>query len=530
MELAMVAAGFTPGEADRCAARWRRGSAAAASSRSRRAWKSGMKANGYQPVRRCDLPPDPRLRRIRFSRVALGELRAAGLRLLLDQVPSPGGVLRGAAEQPADGLLRAGAARAGCAPPRRRCGRRTCRRATGTAPSKGRAAAGAAHGERATEKEGRRIAPGASARERRRPPARARSARGRRRRCNHSPRSSPPRALGGRRRRAPRRSMRPRRAPPALPRRGRRGDRGGLREPRSHARPPSAGIAQKAPGQMRLLKAEELKSRPHGTPARAAGLVTCRQCPTPRAAWYSSLEDETGCMNIVVWRHLVETQRRELLGARLMGVRAWSSATARSCTWSPGAFWTTAHCSVRSQPRRAISTKMGALAEILRLIGSYRSGGPSTDRPSSTRCSAGWRCARGRADRGAHLGRLDAPSAPPRALDLATGDIAARRYDIAETRLTLLLRRAPDFAEAWHKRALYYLLGRDDECLHDMRRTSSSSRVTSARCCTSRNSALGARRDDAVSRCAPRARFIRICQFPTEHGDGGARGPNYIPP
>jgi tetratricopeptide (TPR) repeat protein len=63
-------------------------------------------------------------------------------------------------------------------------------------------------------------------------------------------------------------------------------------------------------------------------------------------------------------------------------------------------------------------------------------------------------------------------SAAARALDLATGDIAARRYDIAETRLTQLLRRAPDFAEAWHKRAaLYYLLGRDLECLSDIRRT-----------------------------------------------------------
>lgn len=62
--------------------------------------------------------------------------------------------------------------------------------------------------------------------------------------------------------------------------------------------------------------------------------------------------------------------------------------------------------------------------------------------------------------------------AAARELDLATRDIAARRYDIAETRFTLLLRRAPDFAEAWHKRAaLYYLLGRDEECLHDIRRT-----------------------------------------------------------
>ena len=62
--------------------------------------------------------------------------------------------------------------------------------------------------------------------------------------------------------------------------------------------------------------------------------------------------------------------------------------------------------------------------------------------------------------------------AAARELDLATGDIAARRYDIAETRLTRLLRRAPAFAEAWHKRAaLYYLLGRDAECLRDIERT-----------------------------------------------------------
>ncbi len=62
--------------------------------------------------------------------------------------------------------------------------------------------------------------------------------------------------------------------------------------------------------------------------------------------------------------------------------------------------------------------------------------------------------------------------AAAQALEAATRDIAARRYDLAETRLTILLRRAPGFAEAWHKRAaLYYLLGRDEECLHDLRRT-----------------------------------------------------------
>jgi len=68
---------------------------------------------------------------------------------------------------------------------------------------------------------------------------------------------------------------------------------------------------------------------------------------------------------------------------------------------------------------------------------------------------------------------MDHPhEAAAQALDAATRDIAAQRYDIAETRLTALLRRAPRFAEAWHKRAtLYYLLGRDEECLHDIART-----------------------------------------------------------
>jgi tetratricopeptide (TPR) repeat protein len=62
--------------------------------------------------------------------------------------------------------------------------------------------------------------------------------------------------------------------------------------------------------------------------------------------------------------------------------------------------------------------------------------------------------------------------AAAQALERATGDIAARRYDIAETRLALLLRSRPDFPEAWNKRAtLYYIQERDDECLADIHRT-----------------------------------------------------------
>lgn len=58
------------------------------------------------------------------------------------------------------------------------------------------------------------------------------------------------------------------------------------------------------------------------------------------------------------------------------------------------------------------------------------------------------------------------------ALERATADIAARNYDLAETRLAILLRRRPDWAEAWNKRAtLYYVLERDDESVAAIHRT-----------------------------------------------------------
>jgi error-prone DNA polymerase len=71
-----------------------------------------------------------------------------------------------------------------------------------------------------------------------------------------------------------------------------------------------------------ILDARRLHHIAHGRPVQVAGLVTCRQRPdTASGVVFVTLEDETGCMNIVVWRHLVESQRRELLGARLMAVQ-----------------------------------------------------------------------------------------------------------------------------------------------------------------------------------------------------------------
>ena len=73
---------------------------------------------------------------------------------------------------------------------------------------------------------------------------------------------------------------------------------------------------------LHLVAAKDLKFKNHGSTVRVAGLVTCRQRPdTASGVVFVTLEDETGCVNVVVWRSLLESQRRELLGARLLGVQ-----------------------------------------------------------------------------------------------------------------------------------------------------------------------------------------------------------------
>jgi len=70
-----------------------------------------------------------------------------------------------------------------------------------------------------------------------------------------------------------------------------------------------------------LASAEALHLLAHGRRAHAVGLVTCRQRPdTASGVTFVTLEDETGCVNVIVWRDLADRQRRELLGARLLGV------------------------------------------------------------------------------------------------------------------------------------------------------------------------------------------------------------------
>jgi error-prone DNA polymerase len=72
---------------------------------------------------------------------------------------------------------------------------------------------------------------------------------------------------------------------------------------------------------LKMINAEELSLLPHGSWARMTGLVTCRQRPgTASGVVFVTLEDESGCVNVIVWRDLFERQRREVTGARLLGV------------------------------------------------------------------------------------------------------------------------------------------------------------------------------------------------------------------
>ena len=70
-----------------------------------------------------------------------------------------------------------------------------------------------------------------------------------------------------------------------------------------------------------LASTRTVRDQPHGRFARVAGLVITRQRPaTSSGVTFLTLEDETGHVNVVVWRDLAERQRRELLSARLLAV------------------------------------------------------------------------------------------------------------------------------------------------------------------------------------------------------------------
>ena len=71
----------------------------------------------------------------------------------------------------------------------------------------------------------------------------------------------------------------------------------------------------------RYATADFLRRMAHNALARCVGLVTCRQRPgTASGVIFLTLEDETGLANVIVHPKLAERQREELLGAGLLGV------------------------------------------------------------------------------------------------------------------------------------------------------------------------------------------------------------------
>jgi error-prone DNA polymerase len=71
----------------------------------------------------------------------------------------------------------------------------------------------------------------------------------------------------------------------------------------------------------RLATSEDIRAAPHGRIVRTAGIVIGRQRPdTASGVVFVTIEDETGATNVIVWRDLGDRQRRELLGARLLAV------------------------------------------------------------------------------------------------------------------------------------------------------------------------------------------------------------------
>ncbi|MBU3023872.1 error-prone DNA polymerase [Aestuariibacter sp. A3R04] len=70
-----------------------------------------------------------------------------------------------------------------------------------------------------------------------------------------------------------------------------------------------------------LTLANQLHNKPHGSVVHVVGCVTCRQAPgTASGATFFTLEDHTGNMNIVVWQSTARHQQKAYLKAQILQV------------------------------------------------------------------------------------------------------------------------------------------------------------------------------------------------------------------
>lgn len=79
--------------------------------------------------------------------------------------------------------------------------------------------------------------------------------------------------------------------------------------PQTWPRPPSCIVAG------------DIALPPEGTRVAVAGLVILRQRPgTAKGVIFVTLEDETGVVNVIVWRNVYERFRRAVIAGRLLRV------------------------------------------------------------------------------------------------------------------------------------------------------------------------------------------------------------------
>ncbi|HEX2543405.1 MAG TPA: error-prone DNA polymerase [Ramlibacter sp.] len=109
---------------------------------------------------------------------------------------------------------------------------------------------------------------------------------------------------------------------------------------------------------MKLSSAQELHDLPHNRRVGACGIVTVRQQPqTANGTIFVTIEDETGPVNVIVWKHVREQQRDALLQSKLMAVRGvWQRDVDSG-----------------GQVRHLIAEKLEDLTHLLGRLGRHRS-------------------------------------------------------------------------------------------------------------------------------------------------------------
>ena len=75
------------------------------------------------------------------------------------------------------------------------------------------------------------------------------------------------------------------------------------------------------PSSPKACPADKLGNPPEGARLTVAGLVILRQRPgTAKGVVFITLEDETGTVNVIVWRSLYERYRRAVISGRLLRI------------------------------------------------------------------------------------------------------------------------------------------------------------------------------------------------------------------